>query len=223
MLLLPLAVMLQRLFIKTPWWARLLFSSYVWRMPSDRKVVYLTFDDGPTPVVTPWVLEQLKQYNANATFFCIGANVVDFPEIYQQIIDEGHTIGNHTFQHFNGWKTSTAKYLEDTTKAAEVIETNLFRPPYGKIKNEQAKGLPTAMKTERVKVIMWDVLSADYDTTISPQQCYANVSKHVVPGSIIVFHDSEKAFPNLEFTLPKVLSDLANEGYAFEKISMNVL
>jgi len=215
--------MLQRLFIKTPWWARLLFSTYVWRLPANRKVVYLTFDDGPTPVVTPWVLEQLKQYNASATFFCIGANVVDYPEIYQQILQGGHTIGNHTYQHFNGWTTSIPEYLADTARAAEVIQTDLFRPPYGKIKSGQAKGLSAAMKTENVKVIMWDVLSADYDTTISPQQCYMNVAKHVAPGSIIVFHDSEKAFRNLEYTLPKVLSDLANEGYAFEKISMDGL
>ena len=211
---------MHKYFIKTPWWARKILSSYVWRIPSIEKIVYLTFDDGPHPTITPWVLDELKKHNAKATFFCIGNNVVQYPDVFQQLILEGHAIGNHTHHHLNGWKTNTASYLADVTAASKFISTNLFRPPYGRIKAAQAKGLVKAMNATKPLVIMWDVLSADFDTSISPEQCIGNVLKHVRPGSIVVFHDSQKAFPNLQRTLPAVLTSLKNEGYRFGEIVM---
>jgi peptidoglycan-N-acetylglucosamine deacetylase len=209
---------MHRYFIKTPWWARAIFSGYVWRIPSREKVVYLTFDDGPHPTITPWVLDQLELYNAKATFFCVGENVVKYSKVYEQILEKGHTVGNHTFHHLNGWRTGSETYLKDVAKAASVIRSSLFRPPYGKIRKRQAWGLPKAIKNDSAKVIMWDVLSADFDITISSEQCTKNVLKNVQPGSIVVFHDSEKAFPNLQETLPAVLSCLNKYGYRFEKI-----
>lgn len=200
-----------------------MFPQYVWRMPSKEKVLYLSFDDGPHPVVTPWVLDQLKQYDAKATFFCIGNNVVQYNNLYQQIQTEGHAVGNHTFHHLNGWKTPVARYLADVKAAGRVISSKLFRPPYGKITAGQARGLKDALKDEKAKVIMWDVLSADYDTRLSPVQCTTNVLKNTSAGSIIVFHDSEKAFQNLKYTLPVVLKHLQNEGYRFEEILMDSL
>lgn len=181
-------------------------------------MVYLSFDDGPHPTITPWVLHQLKEYNALASFFCIGQNVQRHPAVYKKIIDEGHAVGNHTQQHLNGWKVTTAEYGHDVEKAALLIKSNLFRPPYGKIKSAQAKLLPGAMKTENVKVIMWDVLSADFDQFISPQECLDNVLRNYGPGSIIVFHDSEKAFTNLKIVLPLVLAHLQKENYSCRRL-----
>jgi len=211
---------MHKYFVKTPWWIKKIFSSYVWSIPTSSKVVYLTFDDGPHPIITSWVLDELKKYNAKATFFCIGNNVAQHGAIYERLIREGHAIGNHTHHHLNGWKTSTPDYLADVTIASKMMATNLFRPPYGRIRSTQAKGLNKAMHVTRSKVIMWDVLSADFDTTISPQQCTKNVLENVRPGSIIVFHDSQKAFPNLEYALPIVLTTLQHEGYRFEEMLM---
>jgi peptidoglycan-N-acetylglucosamine deacetylase len=199
------------------------FSDYVWRMPTKEKIVHLTFDDGPHPTITPWVLDLLKQYDAKASFFCIGDNVLKHGEVYQRLIAEEHAVGNHTFHHLNGWKTKTGDYLQDVAKAAKVINSNLFRPPYGKVTAKQARGLSSALKSQSARVIMWDVLSADFDTCTSAEQCKKNVLMNVGPGSIVVFHDSEKAFPNLRTALPEVLSHLKKEGYRFEKIQMNRL
>ena len=209
---------MHKYFIKTPWWARKIFSSYVWHIPSAEKIVYLTFDDGPHPTVTPWVLNELKKHDAKATFFCIGNNVVQYPGVFEQLISEGHAIGNHTHHHLNGWKTAAKDYLVDVNAASKCISTNLFRPPYGRIKTAQAKGLATAMNVTKSFVIMWDVLSADFDIKMSPDECIKNVLQHVRPGSIVVFHDSEKAFANLQYTLPVVLTRLRNEDYRFEEI-----
>ncbi|HEY0039560.1 MAG TPA: polysaccharide deacetylase family protein [Flavisolibacter sp.] len=214
---------MHKYFIKTPWWARAFFSSYVWRMPTKEKTVYLSFDDGPHPTITPWVLNELKKFSAKATFFCIGNNVVQHRSVYERVVAEGHAIGNHTFHHLNGWKTSDKTYLADVAKAADVMSTNLFRPPYGKIKKEQAEALKHGVNGTQHNIIMWDVLSADFDTSISPGQCTRNVLKNVRSGSIVVFHDSEKAFTNLKKTLPEVLSALQNEGYRFEEIKMEWL
>lgn len=214
---------MHKYFIKTPWWAKKLFSSYVWDIPVTEKIVYLTFDDGPHPTITPWVLNELKKHDAKASFFCIGNNVLKYPEVYEQVVKTGHVIGNHTNHHLNGWKTKTDDYLKDVAEASKFISTNLFRPPYGRIKSAQAKGLAKSMNISKSNVIMWDVLSADFDKTISKQQCANNVLKNVKPGSVIVFHDSEKAFPNLEYALPVVLTTLKNEGYKFEEIVMKGL
>lgn len=182
------------------------------------KSVFLTFDDGPHPTITPWVLQELKKYNAKASFFCIGKNVEQFPGVYQQIINDGHKTGNHTYSHLNGWKTKTAAYLEDIEAANNIIDSNLFRPPYGRIKKEQAKKIVLSGKKENVKIVMWDVLSADFDTTLSPETCARIVLAGVEPGSVVVFHDSEKAFPNLRMALPKVLNELKKRGYIFREL-----
>src|SRR5687767_723783 len=205
-------------FVKTPGWLKRIYDSYVWSIPSNEKILYLTFDDGPHPEATPFVLEQLKQFNALATFFCIGKNVVAYPGIYQQILDEGHVTGNHTHNHFNGWKTKNDIYLHDVSLAAKVINSNLFRPPYGRITSFQAKNLKAVMKGQEIKVIMWDVLSADFDNDCTPQQCLSNVVFASGPGSIVIFHDSEKAFPKLQYALPAVLKYFSEKGYSFKSL-----
>ena len=205
-------------FVKTPWWLKRIYDSYTWSIPSNEKILYLTFDDGPHPEATPFVLSQLKQFTALATFFCIGKNVVSYPDIYKQILNEGHVTGNHTYNHLNGWKTSNDIYLKDISLASKEINSNLFRPPYGRITSFQAKNLKAAMGGKEVKVIMWDVLSADFDIDCAPEQCLANVVLPTVPGSIIVFHDSEKAFPKLQYSLPRMLKYFAEKGYSFKSL-----
>lgn len=206
--------------VKTHWIFKKLFSNYVWDIPNNENKVYLTFDDGPTPEITEWTLNQLKKFNAKATFFCIGDNVRKFPEIFQKVINEGHSIGNHTFNHLNGWKTNTSDYIENV-KLYEIKHNKLntehcqlFRPPYGKIKPTQSK----ILRKFGYKIIMWDIISYDFDTTISKEQCLENVLKNVKTGSIIVFHDSKKAFTNLEYTLPRTLDFLKKKGFVCEKI-----
>lgn len=206
---------MHKYFLSIPWWVPKVFPAYTWRMPDRDKAVYLTFDDGPHPAITPWVLDQLRQYGAAATFFCIGRNVEQHPDVYQQILAEGHTTGNHTYSHPNGWRVARTDYLQDVTRASTVIDSSLFRPPYGRLKKKQAAGLTEAMRKENIKVVMWDVLSADFDQSISPEQCAGIVLRHVRPGSIVVFHDSEKAFRNLQFALPHVLEKLESRGFQF--------
>jgi peptidoglycan/xylan/chitin deacetylase (PgdA/CDA1 family) len=209
--------------IKTNAFIKKLFSNYVWDIPNTEKKIYLTFDDGPTPEITEWTMQELEKYNAKATFFCIGNNIEKHPEIFEKVIANGHSIGNHTFNHLNGWKTSTEEYLENSFLCEEQIlkseiynlKSKLFRPPYGKIKASQAKKL----RQSGYKIIMWDVLSADYDRSISKEKCLENVLQNVKSGSIIVFHDSVKAFPNLEYTLPKALKYWKEKGFVFEKLT----
>jgi len=205
-------------FVKTPGWLKKIYDSYIWSISVKDKILYLTFDDGPHPEATPFVLKELKKHNILATFFCIGKNVVAYPDIYDQIIREGHSIGNHTYNHLNGWKTNNDVYLNDIALASNEIDSYLFRPPYGRITSFQAKKLKAVMKGKEPKVIMWDVLSGDFDTSCSPQQCLENVLFASVPGSIIVFHDSEKAFPRLEYTLPKILHYFSEKGYLFKAL-----
>lgn len=204
--------------VKTNRIIKKLFPNYIWDIPNNENKVYLTFDDGPTPEITTWVLNQLEQYNAKATFFCIGKNIATHPEIFSQIIEKGHSIGNHTYNHLNGWKTSTSEYIENSVQCAEVskqFENNkLFRPPYGKIKATQARKL----RQQGYKIIMWDVLSADFDQSITKEECLNNVLSNTKSGSIIVFHDSLKAFENLEYALPRVLQHLAEHHFSFETI-----
>lgn len=200
--------------VKTPWWLRRLYASEMtWKIPTQEKILYFTFDDGPHPGITPFVLHCLKQFDAKATFFCIGKNVKLFPEVYQQILDGGHMIANHTYNHLNGWKTGNVNYLKDVMLAQHTINSNLFRPPYGRIRNSQVKELSPVFK-----IIMWDVLSGDFDVSVTPQKCFDNVVTNASGGSIIVFHDSEKAFPRLEFALPKVLQFFSDEGYKMSVI-----
>lgn len=195
--------------VKTPWWLKLLYGRQLtWNISTKRKEVYLTFDDGPHPEITTFVLDQLKIYNAKATFFCIGKNVNQHPEVYRRIIDEGHKVGNHTYDHLNGWETNDQEYFDNIGKAKKIIDSNLFRPPYGRITRFQSKNLGALYN-----IVMWDVLSADFDVNISKEQCLANVLSNFQPGSIIVFHDSERAFPRLEFALPSVLQFLKENNY----------
>ena len=205
-------------FVKTPWWLKRFYSSYTWSIPAKEKIIYLTCDDGPHPVATPFVLDELKKYDAKASFFCIGKNVVAEPALYQRILDEGHSTGNHTQHHLNGWKTNDKLYLDDVTEAAAHIDSNLFRPPYGRITSFQAIHIKKAMKKEDAQIIMWDVISGDFDHNISAQQCLENVVLNAGKGSIIVFHDSEKAFSKLKTCLPGVLEFFCKKGFRFEKL-----
>ncbi len=210
--------MLHRYFIKTPWYVKRFFSSYVWNQGSDDHSVYLTFDDGPDPEITPWVLDELAKYKALATFFCVGSQVNQFPEVYQRILDQHHAVGNHSYSHYNGWETEEKKYIDDVSAAAVLIHSRLFRPPYGRIRKSQAKKIAIAMQRTDAQIIMWDVLSADFDPSFSPSQCLSNVLDHVTAGSIVVFHDSQKASQNLYSILPKIMEVLHAEGYQFKKL-----
>ena len=193
-----------------------LYPTLTWHKNRKEKYVYLTFDDGPIPVVTPFVLNTLKNLNVKATFFCIGENVSKYPEIYNDVLSGGHTIGNHTFNHLKGWKTSDKEYLLNIEKCAKLVKSNLFRPPYGRISKAQIRKFK--IQFPEMKIIMWDVLSGDFDPNISVEKCTENVLKNVKNGSIIVFHDSEKAFPLLEHTLPIVLKKLQSLGYSFKML-----
>lgn len=207
-------------FIKTPGWVKSLWPSYVWDIPTQDKVIYLSFDDGPHPIATPFVLDELKKYNARASFFCIGKNVAAHPDIYQRILDEGHVTGNHTYHHPNGWKTKNQLYLQDIAEAAKLIDSALFRPPYGRIRSYQARHAALAMNKDAANIIMWSVLSGDFDDSITPEQCLENVIANTGDGAIVVFHDSEKALARLKYALPRVLDFFSNEGYRFEPIRL---
>jgi peptidoglycan-N-acetylglucosamine deacetylase len=202
--------------IKPQWWLKTLYNNCLWSFPSVEKNIYLTFDDGPHPEATPFVLNELKKHNAKATFFCIGQNVEKHNDIYQQIIQEGHNIGNHTYSHLNGWKTENKVYINDIDEAGKFIHSGLFRPPYGKIKRSQLKLLKNSGLT--TKIIMWSILSGDFDVNLPPERCLQNVLQNAENGSIIVYHDSEKAYKNLVYSLPVVLEYFSNKGFSFEKI-----
>jgi peptidoglycan/xylan/chitin deacetylase (PgdA/CDA1 family) len=209
-------------FIKTPGILEKYFSKYTWRFNADKKELFLTFDDGPTPKITSFVLDQLKRYKAKATFFCIGKNIQKNPALFHRIRREKHTIGNHTQQHLNGWKNNNEAYIHDFLRCEHTIsnliekpqETRLFRPPYGKIKKSQAKEI----LKKNYRIVMWDVLSADFDTSISKEKCLENVLKNTKNGSIIVFHDSVKASERVQYALPKVLDYFSKKGYLFKAI-----
>ena len=207
-----------RYIVTSPWWLRIFFpGNIIWNLPSKEKIIYLTFDDGPHPEITNLVLDELKKYNAKATFFCVGENVASYPETYKKILTEGHRTGNHTHNHLNGWKTDNKTWLQNVKEASKWIDSDLFRPPYGKIRPIQAKILREITKPFRI--IMWNLISGDFDISISPEQCWQNVKKHTKPGSIIVFHDSEKALPRLSFALKLTLEYFTEKGYRFEAIS----
>ena len=200
--------------IKTPMIVQKLFSNYCWRFSSSVKEIYLTFDDGPTPEITTYVLNELNKYKAKATFFCIGKNVKKNHAIFERIIEEGHSIGNHTHHHLNGFKTNNSSYIKNICQAAELIESKLFRPPYGRLKLSQAKSITNL----GYKIIMWDVLSADFDPKITPEKCLKNVISKTTNGSIIVMHDSYKSKDKLFYALPKILSHFSERGYVFKAI-----
>jgi peptidoglycan/xylan/chitin deacetylase (PgdA/CDA1 family) len=212
---------------KTPRLVQRIFPKRVWTFPEESNAVFLTFDDGPIPNITPWVIQELKKHNAKATFFCIGENIKEYPEIFRTLIFEGHSIGNHTHNHLNGWKTNISAYVKNVvlseTEANKWKEKSkiknhqpLFRPPYGKITAKQSK----ILQERGYKIIMWDILSADYNASVSEEKCLQNVLKSIVPGSIVVFHDSLKAEKNLRYALPKVLDFISKKGWKCEKISI---
>lgn len=206
---------------KTPHVVSTLFRNQVWSFAKKEKNIYLTFDDGPTPKITEWVLDTLKQYNAQATFFCIGKNIEQNPAVFKKIIDHGHAIGNHTYDHLNGWKSKKKDYINSVLKTEKIISEfiehpfqKLFRPPYGRIRISQTNELSKL----NYKVIMWSVLSGDFDHEITIDQCLKNVINNSNNGDIIVFHDSVKAFDKLKVVLPKTLKVLNEKGYNLKKI-----
>ncbi len=203
-------------FIKMPGFFMWLYPGCLWSVETQKKELYLTFDDGPHPEITPFVLHELKKFNAKATFFCIGKNVAAHPGVYKRILEEGHSTGNHTYNHLNAWKVKDEQFLQDVADAVNVIDSRMFRPPYGKITRFQIKEL--AKPRFRLKPVMWDVISGDFDNTIKPSKCLDNVLLNCRPGSIVVFHDSEKAFQNLQYALPLTLEYFFNQGYTFKSV-----
>lgn len=205
--------------VKTNQLIKKFFGNYYWDLPNQNKSIYLTFDDGPTPEITEWVLDLLQEQNVKATFFCIGKNIQSNPLLFERIKKEGHAIGNHTFNHVNGWKTKNKQYINNVDICECLLNTDqtnskLFRPPYGKITKSQS----AILRNKGYKIIMWDVLSADFDVTITPEKCLKNVVKNVRSGSIIVFHDSVKAAKNMQYALPKLIKFLKDNDFSFGTI-----
>jgi peptidoglycan/xylan/chitin deacetylase (PgdA/CDA1 family) len=205
---------------RTPFFLPILYPSLTWRLPAGNKELFLTFDDGPVSGPTDFVLEELKKFSVIATFFCIGDNIRKHPDVFRKIVEGGHAIGNHTYNHLNGWRTSPQEYIDNIKKFEQQLsianckQSTVFRPPYGKVTRSQIKRLA------HYKIIMWDVLSQDYNKNLSPEKCLQNTIEATRPGSIIVFHDSFKAERNLRFALPRFVSHFHDKGYTFKAISL---
>jgi peptidoglycan/xylan/chitin deacetylase (PgdA/CDA1 family) len=195
-----------------------LFRDAVWRVGTTEQAVFLTFDDGPVPEITLWVLDLLRREEVPATFFCVGENVEKYPDVYRRILDEGHSVGNHTFNHVQGLRETNDEYYDNINKAARLINSNLFRPPHGKMKATQYHHLK-----RKFRIIMWDVVSCDYDARLTPEDVFRNIRHFVRPGSVITFHDSVKARQNLKVALPLAIRWIKNHGYRFEAISYQKL
>lgn len=202
----------------SPFWLKALYPRYTWHIPTTEKEIFLTFDDGPIPDITEFVLYTLKQFEAKATFFCIGDNVKKHPSVFTQILDQGHSVGNHTFNHMNGWKSEDQEYLAniDLCEKQLNLKTNLFRPPYGRMKKSQSRLLP-----ETKEIIMWDVLSGDFSAAVKPETCLEKSIKYARPGSIVLFHDSLKAAKNMQYTLPRFLDHFSKKEYQFKALPMH--
>jgi peptidoglycan/xylan/chitin deacetylase (PgdA/CDA1 family) len=199
---------------KPPKFLRKLMPELVWDTPEVRDV-FITFDDGPTPGVTEWILDELARRDAKATFFCLGRNVEMYPELYRRILAEGHRVGNHTYGHLKGWGTDVERYVADVDRASGRIGSSLFRPPYGRISPVQARALG-----RRYKIVMWNIISRDYNRRLTPRACLDNVVRHVRAGDIVVFHDSEKAFRNMSYALPRTLDHLSARGMKSKAIEL---
>jgi peptidoglycan/xylan/chitin deacetylase (PgdA/CDA1 family) len=191
-----------------------LFRQCYWSFPNTENKIYLTFDDGPTPEVLPFILKTLDAYNIKATFFCVGDNFKKHPHLVSEILSNKHIIGNHSQNHLSGWKTNNQAYFQNIEECSRLHKTNLFRPPYGHIKKSQANYL-----SKKYKIIMWDVLSYDYDKSVLPEVCYRNVIDNTKSGSVIVFHDNPKALKNLQYALPNSIAFLLNKGFVFDVIA----
>lgn len=202
----------------SPFWLKWIYPDYIWRINTTEKKIFLTFDDGPIPDITEQVLETLEAYNARATFFCIGDNVRKHPSVFRKLMTGGHSIGNHTFNHLNGWKTDPVLYHENYLQGQNILasDTSLFRPPYGRIRKQQVQLLPA-----ETQIVMWDVLTGDYSPEISKERCLRESVRHARNGSIVLFHDSIKAQRNMEYTLPRFLQEFAGRGYQFEALPMS--
>ncbi len=198
---------------RSPYLLTKVYPRAIWRMNTTARKIYLTFDDGPVPEVTPWVLDVLKEAFIKATFFCVGENVVRHPEIYERILRENHSVGNHTHHHLNGWKTPFQTYIDNVQQCAQYVTSSLFRPPYGRMRKDQRQLIET-----HFTIVMWDVISGDFDERLSPEKCLKNVVSCVRNGSIILFHDSYKAQKNMQYTLPRFISFAKSQGYEFEKL-----
>jgi peptidoglycan/xylan/chitin deacetylase (PgdA/CDA1 family) len=199
--------------VTVPVFLRIFYPSLLWQMPAGNQTLYLTFDDGPHPEITPKVLELLHQYQAKATFFCVGENVQRFPQTYAEILNQGHKTGNHSMNHLNGWKTNQNHYYENVNECRKYVDSDLFRPPYGRITPMQIQSLK-----KEYKIVMWTVLSYDFDPETTPEQCLNYVIDNTEDGAIIVFHDSEKSSHNMFFALPKILEYYSNKGFRFETL-----
>ncbi|MBL1409111.1 polysaccharide deacetylase family protein [Sphingobacterium faecale] len=200
-------------FVNAPFFLRWMYPSVTWNRSRASKKIYLTFDDGPIPEITPWILDVLQEHQVKATFFCVGENIVKHPEIYQRLVQEGHRIGNHTFNHLKGWDTPDEVYIENVMLCQEHTKSKLFRPPYARAKKSQINIL-----RKHFELIYWDVLTGDFDLNISPEKCYANVLKHTKSGSIIVFHDNLKAIPSVKYALPRTITHFLQKGYTFDTL-----
>ena len=203
--------------IKTPRLVKKLFPTYLWNKSRSKPNVYFTFDDGPIPEVTPWILDLLAAYDMQGTFFCVGDNVRKHPMIYDRLISEGHTVGNHSYSHKSGWSSEVGDYLNDIELCSSFVESNLFRPPYGRLKPQQAQSL-----RGKYKIVMWDILSGDFDINITAEQCYQNVIQHIKAGSIIVFHDNVKSFATLKEVLPRVIQYCVDQGWTSKALANGV-
>jgi peptidoglycan/xylan/chitin deacetylase (PgdA/CDA1 family) len=203
--------------VKTPTALKSIANDLIWSFDTDEQNIYLTFDDGPTPGVTEKVLDLLNSYDAKATFFCIGGNVEKNPALYERVLNDGHRTGNHTWNHMNGWNYNDFSYFKNVLQCSQQVDSNLFRPPYGRIKPSQVRALK-----KRYEIVMWDVLSADWDQNLSPEICFNNVKKNAKAGSIIVFHDSLKAENNMLYALTKTLKFYSERGYSFKSIPKSI-
>jgi peptidoglycan/xylan/chitin deacetylase (PgdA/CDA1 family) len=196
--------------VRPPLLLRKIYPGALWRVKSAEKKIYLTFDDGPVPGVTPAALSILKEFNIRATFFCVGENVQKYPEIFQQLIDQGHSTGNHTFHHVDGWNTTTRAYLREVQQCAEMVSSKLFRPPYGRMRPPQRKAIQ-----RKYKIVLWDVLTYDFDKELSGEDCLQLALKNSREGSVVVFHDSEKAKERMLYALPKYIAEMKERGFEF--------
>ncbi len=200
--------------IDPPKFLRKMLPDLIWSI-EDEHGVYITFDDGPTPGVTEWILATLRRYNAKATFFVLGKNVEMYPDLYEKILKDGHRVGNHTYSHQKGLGMSLERYLEDIDFASDLVQSNLFRPPYARVTRSQLRAV-----AQRYKIVMWSIVSRDYNRALSPKRCLNGVLPHIKAGSIILFHDSEKAFPNMSYALPRTLERIAELGLKCRAIEL---